>query len=145
MKIAIGADHGGYEYKEAIKQHLITKGYEVLDLGTNSPDSVHYPLYGFAVGEAVRDEKADLGVVVCTSAEGIVMAANKVKGIRAGIAYNDDVSSKLKTHNNANVIGFGQGQMALVDVLRRLDIFLTSQFEGGRHQTRADLMDHYND
>ena len=144
MKIAIGADHGGYEYKEAISKHLKAKGIEVIDFGAYSNSSVNYPDYGIAVGEAVRDHQADLGIVVCTSGEGIVIAANKVDGVRAGIGYNDDVSAKLKTHNNANVIGFGQGQMALVDVLRRVDIFLDSQFEGGRHQTRVDIIDQYN-
>lgn len=143
MKIAIGADHGGYEYKEAISKHLKAKGIEVIDFGAYSNASVNYPDYGIAVGEAVRDHQADLGIVVCTSGEGIVIAANKVTGVRAGIGYNDDVSAKLKTHNNANVIGFGQGQMALVDVLRRVDIFLDSQFEGGRHQTRVDIIDQY--
>lgn len=143
MKIAIGADHGGYEYKEAISKHLKSKGIEVIDFGAYSNASVNYPDYGIAVGEAVRDHQADLGIVVCTSGEGIVIAANKVDGVRAGIGYNDDVSAKLKTHNNANVIGFGQGQMALVDVLRRVDIFLDSQFEGGRHQTRVDIIDQY--
>ena len=143
MKIAIGADHGGYEYKEAISKHLKSKGIEVIDFGAYSNASVNYPDYGIAVGEAVRDQQADLGIVVCTSGEGIVIAANKVDGVRAGIGYNDDVSAKLKTHNNANVIGFGQGQMALVDVLRRVDIFLDSQFEGGRHQTRVDIIDQY--
>ncbi|HKM02928.1 MAG TPA: RpiB/LacA/LacB family sugar-phosphate isomerase [Bacilli bacterium] len=145
MTIAIGADHGGFEYKEAIKAHLIKRGIKVLDLGTNSNASVHYPLFGIAVGEAVRDKRAEFGVVVCTSGEGIMIAANKVRGVRAGIAYNDDVASKLKTHNNANVIGFGQGQMELEDVLRRVDIFLDAKFEGGRHQTRVDIIDTYQD
>lgn len=145
MKIALGADHGGFEYKEAIKKHLLEKGIEVLDLGTHSKDSVHYPLFGIAVGEAVRDKKAELGVVVCTSGEGIMIAANKVRGVRAGIAYNDDTASKLRTHNDANVIGFGEGQMNLSDVLRRLDIFLAAKFEGGRHQTRVDIIDNYKE
>lgn len=145
MKIAIGADHGGFEYKQAIVKHLEERGIEVLDFGTHSKDSVHYPIYGIKVGEAIRDHKADLGIVVCTSGEGITIAANKVAGVRAGIAYNDDVASKLRTHNDANVVGFGQGQMELVDVLRRVDIFLESKFEGGRHQTRVDIIDHYND
>lgn len=145
MIIAVGADHGGFEYKEAIKDHLIKQGYQVIDVGTHNKESVHYPLFGIAVGKQIRDHKADLGVVVCTSGEGITIAANKVKGVRAGIGYDDVVSAKLREHNNGNVIGFGQAQMKLEDVLRRVDIFLSAKFEGGRHQTRVDIIENYQD
>ena len=83
--------------------------------------------------------------MVCTSGEGITIAANKVKGVRAGIGYDDVVSAKLREHNNGNVIGFGQAQMKLEDVLRRVDIFLNAKFEGGRHQTRVDIIENYQD
>lgn len=145
MVIGIGADHGGYEYKEAIKQHLLSHGIKVFDVGTDGKSSVNYALFGIAVGKLIRDHKADLGIVVCTSGEGITIAANKVRGVRAGIGYNDEVSAKLREHNNANVIGFGQSQMKLEDVLRRVDIFLNAKFEGGRHEARVQTIDDYQD
>ncbi len=139
-RIAVGCDHGGLEYKDAIKKHLIEKGYEVIDVGTNSLESCHYPIFGAEVGRKVASGECQFGVVVCTSGEGISIAANKIKGVRCGIAYNDDVARLMRQHNNANVIGFGQKFMALEDVLRRVDIFLNTEFEGGRHQTRVDLI-----
>ena len=144
MKVAIGSDHGGFIYKEAVKKHLEDKGITVIDVGSYHEDSVDYPLYGIAVGEKVRDKAADLGIVICTSGEGITIAANKVKGVRAGIGYNDDVSRLIREHNNANVIGFGGSQMELKDVLRRVDIFLNARFEsGGRHSRRVGIITEY--
>lgn len=140
MKIAIGCDHGGYDYKEAIKNHLLNKGYEVEDVGTNSTDSCHYPIYGFAAAKLVAEGKCDFGIVICTSGEGIAIAANKVKGIRCGIAYNDDVAHLIREHNDANMIAFGQKFMELEDVIRRVDIFLSAEFMGGKHATRVNLI-----
>ena len=141
LKIAIGSDHGGLEYKNAIKDHLENKGYKVFDVGTYTKDSCHYPLFGAEVARKVSSKECDYGVVVCTSGEGISMAANKIKGVRCGIAYNEDVARLMRQHNNANVISFGQAFMSLEEVLRRVDIFLNTPFEGGRHQIRMDLID----
>ena len=141
LKIAIGSDHGGLEYKNAIKDHLENKGYKVFDVGTYTKDSCHYPLFGAEVARKVSSKECDYGVVVCTSGEGISMAANKIKGVRCGIAYNEDVARLMRQHNNANVISFGQAFMSLEEVLRRVDIFLNTPFEGGRHQIRTDLID----
>ena len=141
LKIAIGSDHGGLEYKNAIKDHLENKGYKVVDVGTYTKDSCHYPLFGAEVARKVASKECDFGVVVCTSGEGISIAANKIKGVRCGIAYNDDVARLMRQHNNANVISFGQAFMSLEEVLRRVDIFLNTPFEGGRHQIRMDLID----
>ena len=140
MKIAIGSDHGGLEYKNAIKEHLEAQGYKVIDVGTNSKDSCHYPIFGAEVAKKVSSKECEYGVVVCTSGEGISIAANKIKGVRCGIAYNDDVARLMRQHNDANVISFGQAFMSLEDVLRRVDIFLNTEFEGGRHQTRVELI-----
>lgn len=140
MKIAVGSDHGGLEYKNAIAAHLKEKGYEVIDVGTYSLDSCHYPLFGAEVARKVSSGECQFGVVVCTSGEGISMTANKIKGVRCGIAYNDDVARLMRQHNDANVISFGQKFMELKDVLRRVDIFLSTEFEGGRHQTRVDMI-----
>ena len=143
MKIAIGSDHGGFSYKSIIKKHLIDKGMEVIDAGPLTDERSDYPIYGIKVGELVRDGKADFGIVVCTSGEGITIAANKVKGVIAGIGYNDDVSRLLREHNNANVIGFGQGQMDIEDVLRSVDIGLCTPFYGGRHDRRVNIITDY--
>lgn len=140
--IAIGSDHGGFAYKEAIKKHLSERGYKVLDCGCDSTDSVDYPIYGKAVGRKVAHGRADLGVVVCTSGEGISIAANKVVGVRCGIGYDDVCSGKLREHNNGNVIAFGQKYMALDDVLRRVDIFLTEKFSSEKkHHRRVDELE----
>ena len=140
MRIAVGSDHGGLEYKNAIAEHLRTQGHEVIDVGTDSKESCHYPLFGAEVAKLVSSKACDYGVVVCTSGEGIAIAANKIKGVRCGIAYNDDVARLMRQHNDANVISFGQNFMKLEDVLRRVDIFLSTKFEGGRHQTRVDMI-----
>ena len=140
MKIAVGSDHGGLEYKNAIKEHLTKQGHVVLDVGTYTLDSCHYPLFGAEVARKVANKECDFGVVVCTSGEGIAMAANKIKGVRCGISYNDDVARLMRQHNDANVIAFGQKFMKLEDVLRQVDIFLSTEFEGGRHKTRVDLI-----
>lgn len=139
-KIAIGSDHGGYLLKEEIIKHLKEKGYEVIDFGTNSEESCDYPVYGAAVGRAVASKEADFGIVVCGSGEGITMAANKIHGVRAGIGYDDTVSGLLREHNNANVIGFGARFMKTEDVIRRVDIFLNTDFAGGRHEKRVNLL-----
>lgn len=140
MRIAIGCDHGGYDQKLEVIKHLKNKGYEVIDVGTDSKESCHYPLFGAAVGRAVANKEADFGIVICTSGEGISIAANKIKGIRCGIGYNDEVAVLMRQHNDANVISFGAKFMKTEDVIRRIDIFLNTDFEGGRHQTRVDLI-----
>ena len=138
MKISIGSDHAGYKYKEEIKKYLEAKGHQVKDCGTNSLDSCDYPIFGRAAAEAVAKGEVDFGIVVCSSGEGIMMTANKVKGVRCGLAYNDDVARLIRQHNNANMIGFGANFMSLEDVLRRIDIFLATPFEGGRHERRVN-------
>ena len=138
MKISIASDHAGYAYKEEIKKYLSGKGHEIIDCGTNSLESCDYPIFGKAAAKKVANKEADFGVLVCSSGEGIAIAANKVKGVRAGIAYNDDVARLMRQHNNANMISFGASFMALEDVLRRVDIFLATEFEGGRHERRVN-------
>ena len=139
LKIAIGSDHGGFAYKEAIKKHLEGK-YEVVDVGTFNEESCHYPQFGIAAAKLVGSGECQFGIVVCTSGEGIMISANKVKGVRCAMGYNDEVSALSRQHNNANMIAFGQKFMALEDVLRRIDIFLSTEFEGGRHATRVQMI-----
>ena len=138
MKIVIASDHAGYVYKEEIKKYLAAKGYEVIDVGTNSLESCDYPIFAHQAAEKVVSGEVEYGVLVCSSGEGIAIAANKTKGIRAGIAYNDEVAGLMRQHNNANMIAFGASFMKLEDVLRRIDIFLKTPFEGGRHERRVN-------
>ncbi|MBO4541081.1 MAG: RpiB/LacA/LacB family sugar-phosphate isomerase [Bacilli bacterium] len=138
MKISVGSDHGGFDLKEAIIRHLKEKGYEVLDEGTYDKNSVDYPLFGRKTALDVAEKRADFGIVCCTSAEGIMIAANKVKGIRCGIGYCDEACAKMREHNDCNMIAFGQSYMEEKDVLRRVDIFLNTAFEGGRHARRVN-------
>ena len=145
MKVAFACDHGGFAYKEAVIQHLKEKGIEVLDFGTFSLDSCHYPLFAFQAAEAVRDKKADRGILICSSGEGVMMCANKVKGIRCGLGYDDDGSHLIVEHNHAQMIAFGAKFMKLEDVLRRIDIFLAAEPLEGRHQERVDLIDTYDE
>jgi len=137
MKISIGSDHAGYLAKEEVKKYLQSKGYEVKDVGTNSLDSCDYPIFGRAAAELVAKGEVDYGVLICSSGEGIMMAANKVKGVRAGLAYNDDVARLIRQHNNANMIAFGASFMKVEDIIKRIDIFLATDFEGGRHERRV--------
>ncbi len=137
MKISIGSDHAGFKYKEEIKKYLEGKGHEVIDCGTNSLESCDYPIFGRAAAELVAKGEVKYGVLVCSSGEGIMMAANKVKGVRCGLAYNDDVARLIRQHNNANMIAFGASFMELKDVLRRIDLFLSTEFEGERHERRV--------
>ena len=139
--IAIGSDHAGYEYKREVNTYLVSKGFNVLDVGCDSPESTHYPIYGKKVGELVSEGKAFMGIVICSSGEGIMMAANKVKGVRAGLVYNDDVARLLKEHNDANVLAFGANFMSLDDIKKRIDIYLNSEFLGGRHETRKNMIE----
>ena len=139
LKISLGSDHGGFAYKEAIKKHLEGK-YEVIDVGTHDENSCHYPEFGIAAARLVGSGECTFGILVCTSGEGIMMSANKVKGVRCGLGYNDEVSRLMRQHNDANMIAFGQKFMDLEDVLRRVDIFLSTEFEGGRHATRVQMI-----
>ena len=107
MKIAIGNDHTALEMKAAIKAHLEEKGYEVLDLGTNSTDSCDYPVYGEKVGRAVVDGEADLGIAICGTGVGISLAANKVKGVRACVCSEPYTAKLSRMHNDSNVLAFG--------------------------------------
>ena len=138
MKLSIGSDHAGYTFKEEIKKYLQSKGHEVKDVGTNSLDSCDYPIFGRAAAKLVADGEVDFGILVCSSGEGIMMSANKIKGVRCGLAYNDDVARLIRQHNNANMIAFGASFMKLEDVLHRIDIFLATDFEGGRHERRVN-------
>lgn len=145
MKIALGCDHCGYLAKEEAKKYLISKGYEIEDVGSFSTDSTNYAEYGLKAAKLVASKDCEFGVVICSSGEGISIAANKVKGIRCGIAYNDEVAGLIRQHNNCNMIAFGAKFMEVKDILHRLDIFLATPFEGGRHVVRVNTIINYED
>lgn len=138
MKLVIASDHAGYAYKEEVKKFLAGKGHEVKDVGTHSLESCDYPIFAKEAAKEVAEKHAEFGILICSSGEGIMMAANKVKGVRAGLAYNDDVARLMRQHNNANMIAFGANFMKLEDVLKRIEIFLQTEFEGGRHERRVN-------
>lgn len=141
MKIAVGCDHGGFELKEKVKAHLEGKGYEVLDLGCHSTESVNYPVYGKAVGKAVANKEADYGVVICGTGIGISIAANKVKGVRAALCMNTTMARLTREHNNANILAFGARMVGDVLALEMVDTFLNTAFEGGRHIARVEMIE----
>jgi len=140
MKIALGSDHGGYELKNEIIKHLQSRGIETEDLGCYSTESVDYPIYGKAVAHAVADGKADLGIVCCGTGIGISIAANKVKGIRCALPYNEFTAQMCKQHNNANMISFGGRTLTVEQAIKYTDIWLDTEYEGGRHQRRVDML-----
>lgn len=141
MKIAVASDHGGFKLKEAVKEHLIERGLEVLDLGTNSEESVDYPAFGKACGEAVVGGQADAGIVVCGTGIGISIAANKVKGVRCGLCTSAEMATLTKQHNNANVLALGGRTTDAGLAMEIVDAWLDTEFEGGRHQHRVDMLD----
>ena len=141
MRIAIASDHGGFELKEIVKKHLEERGLEVADLGTNSDASVDYPVYGKACGEAVVNGEADCGIVVCGTGIGISIAANKVKGVRCGLCTSVEMAQLTKQHNNANVLALGGRTTPAELALQIVDAWLDTDFEGGRHERRTNMLD----
>lgn len=136
MKIAIGNDRNGIDYKNRLMQHLRLQGHEVINCGTDEDFPADYPVHGERVGRLVSSGECDRGIVICATGIGICLSAGKVKGIRAGLAYADDVVRLMRVHNDANIIGFGQDFMSYSDVEKRVDIFLSTEFAGGYHCTR---------
>ncbi len=136
MRIAIGNDRNGIGYKNRLTKHLESLGHTVVNCGTDEDFPADYPVHGERVGRLVASGDCDRGIVICATGIGICMCAGKVRGVRAGMAYNDDVARLMRVHNNANVVGFGQDYMTYEEVEKRTDIFLTTDFAGGYHNTR---------
>jgi len=137
VRIAFGADHAGFDLKEKLKAHASSRGHDILDLGTHSTDSVDYPDFGRAVGEAVAGGRAERGVAVCGTGIGIAIAANRVPGIRAGVPNDLFATRLMREHNDANVIAFGARLVAPPLAEAMLDLFLETPFAGGRHERRV--------
>ncbi len=140
MKIAIGNDHAAVAMKNEIKAYLEELGHEGINFGTDTTDSVNYPEYGEAVGRAVAAQEVDCGVLICGTGVGISLAANKVKGVRAAVCSEPVTARLVKEHNNANIIAFGARIVGIEVAKEIVRAYLEAQFQGGRHQTRVDLI-----
>lgn len=138
MKIALGADHKGFSCKEKVKSLLAERGHEVLDVGTHSEESVDYPDFGLKVGHAVAGGRADLGITICWTGNGMNIAVNKVRGIRAGLVLSAEMAYYTRLHNDANVISLSAKYTPEEEIESILDKFLETEFEGGRHAARVD-------
>ena len=138
MKISIACDHGAYGLKEQLKAHLLEQGHQVADCGTNSTESCDYPDFGLAAARLVADGTCERGVVLCTTGIGMSMAANKVKGVRCALCHEPLSAEMTRRHNDANVLAMGAGVTGGSLAERILDVFLSTEFEGGRHQRRVD-------
>ena len=143
MKISLGSDHAGFEYKQAIAEMLRTQGHEVIDCGTHSADSTDYPLWCIPAAEKVANGEADKGIVFGGSGNGEAIAANKVKGVRCAIAWSDDTARLGSEHNNSNVLSIGERMVSLETAKRLVDIWLSTPFEGGRHLKRIEELAKY--
>ena len=141
IKIAIGSDHGGFEYKASIIKALQVKGYDVVDMGTYSPESCDYPIIAKKVARAVAKGDFEKGILVCGTGIGMSMAANKVKGIRAAVCGDTFSARATRAHNNANILCLGQRVVGEGLALYIVDIWLTTKFEGGRHERRVNMIE----
>ena len=141
MKIALGADHGGFALKEIVKKHLEDKGFEVLDKGCYSTESVDYPVYAKAVANSILNKEADFGILICGTGIGISIAANRFKGIRAALCSNTTMAKLTREHNDANILALGARITGDVLALEIVDEFLKTEFLGGRHLTRIQAIE----
>lgn len=137
-KIAIGSDHAGYGLKTSLVKYLESKGFEVVDYGTHSEERADYPDFAHLVAEAIEKKEFEFAVLICGSANGISMSANKHSGVRCAICWKPEIASLARAHNDANIISFPARFISLEDAQAGLDEFLNTEFEGGRHAGRVD-------
>ena len=138
--IALGCDHGGYALMQSVKKYLEEKGLEYKDYGTYSEESCDYPIYGEAVAKAIVNGECDKGIIICGTGIGISIAANKVKGIRAAVCHNEFTAQMCREHNNAQILAMGARVLEEDMALRIVDIFLNTEFAGGRHENRVNKL-----
>lgn len=138
IRVAIGGDHAGFEYKAIIKKQLVEKGYEVTDFGPDSTDSTDYPDYVHPLCNAIEAQEADFGILICGSANGVAITANKHQKIRASICWQNELAALARQHNNANVICLPARFISTYNAQKMVDIFLNTDFEGGRHARRVN-------
>ena len=140
MKISIGNDHAGPDYKQAIVKYLEDKGFEVINHGTDTFDSVDYPDFVHPVAKDVESGTVDFGIVICGSGNGVAITVNKHQGVRAALCWNKEIAALARQHNNANIISIPARFTAIHQAVDMVDTFLNTAFEGGRHQQRVDKM-----
>lgn len=139
-KIVLSSDHAAIPLRQAIAAHIAAKGFEVADIGPTTPESTHYPKHGEAAARMVASGEADLGIIVCGTGQGIMMAANKVKGIRCGVCSDEFSARMIREHNDANMLALGGRVVGDALALSIVDAFLSTDFAGGRHATRVDMI-----
>jgi len=140
-RIVLSSDHAAIPLRLVIADHIKTLGWEVVDIGPTTPESTHYPKHGAAAAQRVTSGDCQLGIVICGTGQGIMMAANKVKGIRCGVCSDSYSASMIRQHNNANMLAMGARVVGEGLALAIVDAFLTAEFEGGRHATRVDMIE----
>jgi ribose 5-phosphate isomerase B len=138
MKIAIGNDHAGPDYKKAIVTFLESKGHEITNYGTDTFDSVDYPDFGHKVAKEVHDKTVDFGIIICGSGNGIAMSANKHQNVRAALCWMKEIAALARQHNDANIISIPARYTSIQQAIEMVDTFLNTAFEGGRHATRVN-------
>lgn len=138
MRISIGNDHAGPDYKKAIVAFLEEKGHEIINHGTDNSDSVDYPDFAHPVAEDVENGEVNFGIIICGSGNGIAMSANKHQGIRAAVCWTKEISALARQHNNANIISIPARFTSIHQAVEMVDTFLTTEFEGGRHAARVN-------
>jgi ribose 5-phosphate isomerase B len=138
LPVAIGADHAGFEYKEQVIKMLAAEGWQVVDKGTYSADSVDYPDFAHPVARMVEDGQATAGILICGSGNGVCMTANKHKGVRAALCWTEELASLSRQHNNANVLCIPSRFISPETAEKMVHAFLTTHFEGGRHEKRVN-------
>ena len=143
MKISIGSDHAGFDYKQRLVEHLRAAGHEVIDHGTTSSESTDYPLFIIPAAESVARGEAERGIVLGGSGNGEAIAANKVKGIRCALCWNAETAELSRRHNNANVLSIGERMIPFETAREIVEIWLRTPFDGGRHERRIEELDRY--
>lgn len=140
-RIVLSSDHAAIELRRAVAEHVASQGWEVVDIGPETPESTHYPIHGKAAAERVASGDCILGIILCGTGQGIMMAANKVKGVRCGVCSDTFSARMIRQHNNANMLSLGARVVGEGLALDIVDAFLSAQFEGGRHAMRVDMIE----
>ncbi len=139
-RIVLSSDHAAIELRQAIADHVTGRGWDVVDIGPTTPESTHYPAHGEAAARRVASGDCDLGIILCGTGQGIMMAANKVKGVRCGVCSDTFSARMIREHNDANMLSIGARVVGDMLALEIVDAFLAATFEGGRHGTRVDMI-----
>lgn len=140
-RIVLSSDHAAIDLRQAVAQHIAAQGWDVVDIGPTTPESTHYPMHGQGAAERVASGDCSLGIILCGTGQGIMMAANKVKGIRCGVCSDTFSARMIRQHNDANMLSLGARVVGEGLALDIVDAFLTAEFEGGRHATRVDMIE----